>query len=156
INAARIAISRLRTKLTAAPGGPPLIASVRGIGYKFDGPVLEMGDRASGAHDSELGNLRLSTMVLDIAAALQERSFASAAQYAIDTIVSATGGSAGAIFYVAGGRIHLLVERGNPAKFRELMRGGVPVRGRTEVHSIDLVRAAQIGDIRALARPSET
>ena len=156
INAARIAISRLRTKLTAAPGGPPLIASVRGIGYKFDGPVLEVGDAASGGHDAELSSLRLSTMVLDVAAALQERSLAAAAQYAIDTIVSATGGSAGAIFYLAGGRIHLLVERGNPAKFRELMREGVLVRGRAEVHSIDLVQATQIDDIRPLARSSET
>src|SRR6202042_2868145 len=47
--------------------------------------------------------LRLSAMVLDVAAALQERSFAAAAQYAVDTIVSAAGGSAGAIFYLAGG-----------------------------------------------------
>jgi GAF domain-containing protein len=95
-------------------------------------------------------------MVLEVAAALQERSFAGAAQYAIDTIVSATGGSAGAIFYLAGGRIHLLVERGNPAKFRELMREGVPVRGRTEVHSLDLRQATQIEDITPLARASET
>lgn len=156
INAARIAISRLRTKLTAGPAGQPFIQSVRGIGYKFDGPVLEIGDGASGGQDSELGSLRLSTMVLEVAAALQERSFAGAAQYAIDTIVSATGGSAGAIFYLAGGRIHLLVERGNPAKFRELMREGVPVRGRTEVHSLDLRQATQIEDITPLARASET
>jgi DNA-binding response OmpR family regulator len=156
INAARIAISRLRTKLTAAPAGRPLIQSVRGIGYKFDGPVLQIGDGASGVYDSELGNLRLSSMILDVAAALQERSFASAAQYAVDTIVSATGGSAGAIFYLAGGRIHLLVERGNPAKFRELMRAGVPVHGRAEVHSLDLRQATQIDDITPLARVSET
>jgi DNA-binding response OmpR family regulator len=156
INAARIAISRLRAKLTAGPGGQPFIQSVRGVGYKFDGPVLEIGDGASGGHDAELGSLRLSSMVLEVAAALQERSFAAAAQYAIDTIVSATGGSAGAIFYVAGGRIHLLVERGNPAKFRELMREGVPLRGRTEVHSLDLRQATQIEDITPLARGSET
>ena len=156
INAARIAISRLRAKLTAGPAGQSFIQSVRGIGYKFDGPVLEIGDGVSGAHESELGSLRLSTMVLEVAAALQERSFAAAAQYAIDTTVAATGGSAGAIFYLAGGRIHLLVERGNPAKFRELMREGVPVRGRTEVHSLDLRQATQIEDITPLARASET
>ena len=40
INAARIAISRLRAKLTAGPAGQSFIQSVRGIGYKFDGPVL--------------------------------------------------------------------------------------------------------------------
>jgi DNA-binding response OmpR family regulator len=156
INAARIAISRLRTKLTAAPAGQPLIQSVRGIGYKFDGPVLEMGDAARGVQDADLASLRLSTMVLDVAAALQERSFAAAAQYAIDTVVSATGGSAGAIFYLAGGRIHLLVEQGNPAKFASLMREGVPLRGRTEVHSLDLRQATQIDDITPLARGSET
>jgi DNA-binding response OmpR family regulator len=156
INAARIAISRLRTKLTGATAARPLIQSVRGVGYKFDAPVLEIGDGASGIHDSELGSLRLSAMILDVAAALQERSFAAAAQYSIDTIVSATGGSAGAIFYLAGGRIHLLVERGNPAKFRELMRAGVPVRGRAEVHSLDLRQATQVEDITPLARASET
>jgi DNA-binding response OmpR family regulator len=156
INAARIAISRLRTKLTPAAASQPFIMSVRGIGYKFDGPVLEIGDGASGAHGSELGNLRLSTLVLDVAAALQERSFAVAAQYSIDTIVSATGGSAGAIFYLAGGRIYMLAERGNPAQFRELMRAGVPVRGRAEVHSLDLHQATQVGDISHLARASET
>jgi two-component system, OmpR family, response regulator MprA len=156
INAARIAISRLRTKLTPAAASQPFIVSARGIGYKFDGPVLEIGDRASGAHDYELASLRLSTLVLDIAAALQERSFASAAQYCIDTIVSATGGSAGAIFYRASGRIYLLAEQGNPAQFRQLMRTGVSVRGRAEVHSVDLRQATQVGDVSHLARISET
>jgi DNA-binding winged helix-turn-helix (wHTH) protein len=156
VNAARIAISRLRTKLTPAAGSQPFIRSVRGVGYKFDGPVLEIGDGASGAQDSELRDLRLSTLVLDVAAVLQERSFAASAQYCVDTIVSTTGGSAGAIFYLAADRIYMLAEQGNPAQFRELMRTGVPVRGRAEVHSLDLRQATQVGDIAPLARSSET
>jgi DNA-binding response OmpR family regulator len=156
INAARIAISRLRTKLTPVAASQPFIRSVRGIGYKFDGPVLEIGDGASDTHGAELGNLRLSTVVLEVAAALQEQPFGAAAQYCIDTIVSATGGSAGAIFYLAGGRIHLLAERGNPPQFRELMRAGVPVQGRAEVHSLDLRQATQVDDITPLARASKT
>jgi DNA-binding response OmpR family regulator len=156
INAARIGISRLRAKLTPAAAGQPFIRSVRGVGYKFDGPVLEIGDGPSDTHGQELGNLRLSTVVLEVAAALQEQSFGAAAQYCIDTIVAATGGSAGAIFYLHGGRIHLLAERGNPPQFRELMRGGVPVQGRAEVHSLDLRQATQVDDITPLARVSKT
>jgi hypothetical protein len=156
INAARIAVSRLRTKLTSTATSQPFIRSVRGIGYKFDGPVLEVGDGASDTQGSELGNLRLSTLILEVAAALQELTFPAAAQYCTDTIVSATGGSAGAIFYLAGGRIYLLAERGNPPQFRELMRAGVPVQGRAEVHSLDLRQATQVDEIAHLARTSQT
>ena len=156
INAARIAISRLRTKLTNSTTQHTFVRSVRGVGYEFDRPVLEIGDGASYTQRPELTDLRLSTIVLDVAAALQTRSFTDAAQFCIDTVAAATGDNAGAIFYHFEGKIHLLAERGNPPQFRALLQRGVALQGRSEVHSMDLRQPTQVDEIARLAKISDT
>jgi DNA-binding response OmpR family regulator len=156
INAARIAVSRLRTKLADDTTGQRFIRSVRGVGYEFVGAVLELGDGANDSAGPELDNLQLSTVVLEIAAALRNLRFEDAVQLCVDRVVAVTGGDAGAVFLNSGGRIKLLAERGNPADFRAFMDGGIPLRGRAEVHAVDLMQPTQVDEISRLANRSET
>jgi len=155
INAARIAVSRLRAKLGHGADGAPFIRSVRGVGYEFPGPVLEFGDGATKSRGTELGNLRLSAVVLRIADVLRTRPFPEAAQFCVDSVIRTTGGDAGAIFCKTSRDIVLCAESGHPEEFRAFMRGGVPVRGRYVVHALDLAQPTQIDDITRLARMSE-
>jgi DNA-binding response OmpR family regulator len=156
VNAARIAVSRLRTKLDDAPSGRRFIRSVRGVGYEFIGPVLELGDGATASAGPELDNLQLSAVILQIASELRSLPFATAAQLCVDRLVATTRGVAGAIFYNAAGRIELIAERGHPEEFRSLLRGGVPLRGRSEVHAADLRQPTQVDDIARLSKTSES
>lgn len=156
LNAARIAVSRLRTKLEAKDGGRQFIRSVRGVGYEFCAPVLEVGDGANGAAVSELDNLRLSGVLLEVAAQLRDLPFRDAVQRCVDLVVAATGGHAGAVFVNTGDRIALAAERGNPAEFCRLLSDGLPLRGRSEVHSEDVLEPTQVDDIARLARGSQS
>jgi DNA-binding response OmpR family regulator len=157
INAARIAVSRLRTKLTEGGGaGSTFVRSVRGIGYEFVQPVLELGDGASEHPGPELGNLTLSTVVLNIAQALRTLSFEEAAKYSIEAMVKTTGGDAGAIFRSADGQISLIAESGHPEEFLAYMDGGVSLNGRSEVHALDLHQPTQVDEMSRLAKSSKS
>ncbi|HVV08114.1 winged helix-turn-helix domain-containing protein [Amycolatopsis sp.] len=155
VNAARIAVSRLRAKLGHGADGAPIIRSVRGVGYEFPGPVLEFGDGGAGSPGTDLGNLKLSAVVLRVADVLATRPFPEAAQFCVDAVVAATGGDAGAIFRKTSRNIVLCAENGHPEEFRAFMSRGVPVRSRYVVHALEEAQPTQIDDITRLARMSE-
>jgi DNA-binding response OmpR family regulator len=156
VNAARIAVSRLRAKLDDGGEHIPFIRSVRGVGYEFLGPVIEFGDGAAENLGTQLDNLRLSVVVLKIAEVLRTRPLREAAQFCVEALVETTGGNAGAIFHQADGTIELYAESGHPEEFRAYLRHGVPVHTRSVVHTLDLRQPTQIDDITRLAKISET
>jgi hypothetical protein len=95
-------------------------------------------------------------VILQIGAELRDLPFAEAAQLVIERVVGATNGVAGAIFRNDSGRIELIAEQGHPEAFRAHMRGGLPLRGRAEVHATDLLQPTQVDDIARLSKDSES
>ncbi|EIV96367.1 winged helix-turn-helix domain-containing protein [Frankia sp. QA3] len=146
-NALRIQISRLRHKITVAGRPTPLIRAVRGVGYEFTENVLEMGDDVSGAA-ARLSSLTMPRTVLDIARRLPRGSQAAAAEFLTTTLVTSAACDAAAIFRRGGGLMHLVAERGNTARWRELIAGGVPLRSSfAQVHAFETNQPTQIADI---------
>ncbi|CAJ63917.1 MULTISPECIES: winged helix-turn-helix transcriptional regulator [Frankia] len=149
-NALRIQISRLRHKITAAGRPTPLIRAVRGVGYEFTENVLEMGDDVGGgaARPTSLTSLTMPRTVLDVARRLPRASQTAAAEFLTTTLVTSAACDAAAIFRRGGGHMHLVAERGNTARWRELMAGGVPLRSSfAQVHAFETNQPTQIADI---------
>jgi DNA-binding winged helix-turn-helix (wHTH) protein len=155
LNAARIAICRTRARL-GEHGCAQLIRSVRGVGYEFIGSVTEVGDSAHERSTPDLGSLRLSGTLLDIAGTLRSMPFFDAAQFCLDKVMETTSGNAGAIYCNVDDQIVLLAERGNPAEFCDFMRGGISFEGRAQVHTLDERQPTQIEDLALLTKSSQT
>lgn len=149
-NAARIMISRVRAKLRKVPDGAAYIKSVRGVGYEFTAPVLEMDDGSAPRPGVELGRLVLASSLLNLASELRGMPFEEAAQYVADAAVADKHGDAVAVFRSRRGLIELVAERGHPEEYCHFLRSGVRERGRTEVHPDNLDQPVQIDDIARL------
>ncbi|MCU1617418.1 MAG: hypothetical protein JWO98_4958 [Frankiales bacterium] len=149
-NAARIMISRVRTRLRSGAEGTAPIKSVRGVGYEFSAPVLEMDDGSVRRPGVELGRLGLASSLLSMASALRDRAFEDAARYVVDVAVADNHGDAVAVFRSRRGLIELVAERGHPEEYCRFMGSGVRERGRAEVHPDNLDQPVQIDDIARL------
>lgn len=153
LNALRIHVSRLRSKLSRSDGSQPVIRSVRGVGYEFTGNVLEMGD-GSDPGIAQHHHLDLVERLLDIGRAIPTTSAVAAAQYLTSALVQSGGCDAAAIFELRGARLHLVAERGNSQQWREAIGTGVPLSSHfAQAHAIATQRPTQVADIQMAARP---
>lgn len=148
LNTLRIHISRLRRKLGETPDGSSCIRSVRGVGYEFTHSVLEVGDGPAHEGSRNLGELTLSTLILEVAGQLESQPLATAVEYVVDALVGRVGCDAAAVFRRQGERLMLVAERGNTDRWREEMSGGIPLRpGYAQVHALQTAQPAQYADI---------
>jgi len=153
LNALRIHVSRLRRKLSLPDTDTGIIRSVRGVGYEFAANVLEMGDGSS-PEIADHHNLALAQRLLAAGRSIPASSPADAASYVTDTLVESGGCDAAAIFELRGQWLVLVAERGNSARWKQTIAGGVPLRSNfAQAHAITTQRPTQVADIQLRAQP---
>lgn len=149
-NALRIIVNRLRRKLEDDPHSPRYIAAVRGVGYRFNTDVIEMGDRPtppSTSHRNDLLNwiegLAFSLIECD--------SVVEAGDLLLDAL-SASGYADGmAVFQVDGDVMHLVAVRGMSEAWTERVTGGIPLDPSfASAQSVLTGEPVQFGDIHAV------
>jgi DNA-binding winged helix-turn-helix (wHTH) protein len=149
-NALRIIVNRLRRKLEDDPHSPRYIAAVRGVGYRFDADVIEMGDQPtppSASHRNTLVNwiegLALSLIECD--------SVVEAGEVLLDAL-SAGGYAEGmAVFRVDRDVMHLVAVRGMSQAWTDRVAGGVPLDPSfASAQSVLTGEPVQFGDIHAV------
>lgn len=146
-NALRIIVNRLRRKLEDDPHSPRYIAAVRGVGYRFDADVIEMGDQPappSASHRNDLLN-----WIEGLAFSLVEcDSVVEAGEVLLDAL-SASGYAEGmAVFQVEGDMMHLVAVRGMSEAWTERVAGGIPLDPSfASAQSVLTGEPVQFGDI---------
>ncbi len=132
-NALRIIVNRLRRKLEDDPHSPRYIAAVRGVGYRFNADVIEMGDQPTPPPTSHRNDLL--NWVEGLALSLVDReSVVEAGEVLLDAF-SASGYAEGmAVFQVDRDRMHLVAVRGMSEAWTERVAGGSRSIRRSRVH----------------------
>ncbi len=129
LNTLRIHISRLRHKLGVHPEVSDYIRSVRSFGYEFRHNVVQVGDAANRVASDSPGDLKLASVLLDIARMLRTRSTNEAAGAVLELIVESVGCDAAALFQRRGNRMFLVADQGCSDWFRKEVEGGTPITG---------------------------
>jgi DNA-binding winged helix-turn-helix (wHTH) protein len=146
-NALRIIVNRLRRKLEDDPHYPRYIAAVRGIGYRFDADVVEMGDQPpppSTAHRNDLLN-----WIEGLALSLVEcGSVIKSGEVLLDAL-SASGYAEGmAVFQVERDIMHLVAVRGMSEAWTDRVSRGIPLDPSfASAQSVLTGEPVQFGDI---------
>jgi two-component system KDP operon response regulator KdpE len=149
-NALRIIVNRLRRKLEDDPHSPRYIAAVRGVGYRFDADVIEMGDQStppSTSHRNDLLN-----WIEGLALSLVEReSVVEGGEVLLDAL-SASGYAEGmAVFQVDRDMMHLVAVRGMSKAWTKRVAGGIPLDPSfASAQSVLTGEPVQFGDIHAV------
>jgi DNA-binding response OmpR family regulator len=146
-NALRIIVNRLRRKLEDDPQSPRYIAAVRGVGYRFNADVVEMGDQPTPPSTSHHNNLL--NWIEGLAHALVEcDSVFDAGEVLLDAL-SASGYAEGmAVFRVDRDVMHLIAVRGMSETWTERVAGGVPLDPSfASAQSVLTGEPVQFGDI---------
>jgi DNA-binding response OmpR family regulator len=154
-NAVRIFVNRLRSKLGDDPHEPRFVASVRGTGYRFVHDVIELGEETEPSADgAPTGSLLES--IERLAVRIHGQSSAGSDAVVADWLVAELDASgyadALAVFKVEGDGMRLLADRHMPEKWRQLVRGGVPLQPAfASAHCVMTGEAVQFGDIGEMA-----
>jgi two-component system KDP operon response regulator KdpE len=149
-NALRIIVNRLRRKLEDDPHSPRYIAAVRGVGYRFNADVIEMGDHPtppSTSHRNDLVN-----WIEGLALSLVECDSVVEAGEALLDALSASGYAEGmAVFRVDRDVMHLVAVRGMSQAWTERVAGGIPLDPSfASAQSVLTGEPVQFGDIHAV------
>jgi two-component system KDP operon response regulator KdpE len=149
-NALRIIVNRLRRKLEDDPHAPRYIAAVRGVGYRFNAEVIEMGDQSPTPSTSHRNGLL--NWIEGLAFALIEcDSVAEAGVVLLDSL-SASGYAEGmAIFQVDREVMHLVAVRGMSQAWTDRVAAGIPLDPSfASAQSVLTGEPVQFGDIHAV------
>src|SRR6202034_3201456 len=122
----RIIVNRLRRKLEDDPHSPRYIAAVRGVGYRFNADVIEMGEQPPPPPTSTPKDL--VNWIESLALSLVECDSVVEAGEALLDALSASGYAEGmAVFQVDRDVMHLVAVRGMSEAWTERVAGGIPL-----------------------------
>jgi two-component system KDP operon response regulator KdpE len=146
-NALRIIVNRLRRKLEDDPHSPRYIAAVRGVGYRFNADVIEMGDQPTPPSTSHRNDV--VSWIESLALSLVECDSVSEAGEVLLDALSASGYAEGmAVFQVDREVMHLVAVRGMSEAWTERVAGGIPLDPSfASAQSVLTGEPVQFGDI---------
>jgi DNA-binding response OmpR family regulator len=142
-NALRIAIGRLRSKLDDDARTPTVIESVRGRGYRYLPPVVEVPDveRAATVHGEQIGYL---DSVAVLTRQLVGRSTQEMATALVDHLVTSTFADAAAVHEVSGERLLLRAHMGLSQTWTEAARDVALTQAAATAHVVSAGTPVQI------------